>query len=253
MSYSQRGRLSLNPIGRRLFSLMDEKQTNLVLSLDVTTVKEVLFFADLLGPTIAVLKTHVDILKDFSKEFIYSLQELAEKHRFLIFEDRKFADIGNTSRLQYEGGIYEIASWAHIINAHILPGPGIIDGLKAAGLSKGAALLLIGQMSSKGSLATGAYTQEAVELAEKNLDFVIGFISQERLSSEASLLHMTPGISLEKKGDSLGQQYITPEEAIVRRGSDLIIVGRSILESKTPLETAKLYQAAAWKAYQQII
>lgn len=230
---------------------MTEKQTNLCVNPDLTNCDQVLAIADQVGPSICVLKTHVDIIDDFTPAFITELKHLSKQHQFLIFEDRKFADIGNTVKLQYEQGIYHIADWAEITNAHTLPGPGIIEGLKIVGLPKGNALLLLAQMSSKDNLFTAEYTQKTVELAKENSDFVIGFISQERLTDDPQFIHFTPGIKLEAGSDSLGQQYNTPQHAILHNGTDIIIVGRGIFEAQRPATEAEIYRKAGWEAYLQ--
>lgn len=251
LTYSERAKHSLNPTGQDLLRLMDSKQTNLSLSLDVTRQRDLLRLADLIGPEICLLKTHVDILEDFTPSFPQALLELAEKHNFLIFEDRKFADIGNTVRWQYRDGIYRISDWAHLTNAHIVPGPGIIEGLKEIGLPKGRGLLLLAQMSSRDNLAVGAYTKQAVSWAEAHAEFVVGFICVKQLTQKPHFIHMTPGVKLEEGKDTLGQQYLTPEKVIGKNLSDLMIVGRGIYRAEDPLEEAKRYRAAGWNAYQK--
>lgn len=249
MRYSDRAQFCKNELARQIFLLMDNKQTNLALSADVTRCEELLLLADLIGPEICILKTHVDILEDFTPEFTEQLTALANQHQFFIFEDRKFADIGNTVKHQYEGGIYRIADWAHLINAHVLPGPGIISGLASAGLKKQRGLLLLAQMSSADNLFTPHYTEKTIAMAVEHPEFVAGFIAQKKLSNEPQWLHMTPGVQMNKEKDNLGQRYITPEIAIQENETDVIIVGRGIYESPDPLVEAKQYRAAGWSAY----
>ena len=247
-------------LGHNLLMLMERKRTNLALSVDVLTCRELLQLADSVGPHICLLKTHVDILTDFTADFPARLQSLADKHDFLIFEDRKFADIGNTVYNQYANGIYRIASWAHITNAHTVPGSGIIDGLKKGATERHQlserALLLLAEMSSAGSLATGDYTKATMEMACQNRDFVIGFIAGRRLdlpsaydANEVDFLYMSPGVQLEAGKDALGQQYRTPEVVLGECKSDIIIVGRGICQSSDPVAAAIEYKNRCWQAY----
>jgi uridine monophosphate synthetase len=249
LTYADRISLCGNIIAKKLLTLMTNKASNLCFSADVSQPQQLLSLADQIGPEICVLKTHVDILDSFSSSFITDLKNLANKHRFLIFEDRKFSDIGNTVKIQYEGGIYHIIDWADMVNAHSLPGDGIIKALREAGQPKQRGLLLLAEMSSAGNLLDAQYTQKTLAMAKKYPDFVFGFISQHKLCDDPHWIYLTPGVQIKAKGDALGQQYVTPEKAIIENQTDIIIVGRGILEAANPVAAAKEYREIGWRAY----
>ncbi|KAI4525677.1 orotidine monophosphate decarboxylase [Schizophyllum commune Loenen D] len=264
LTYGQRAARFINPAAKALLETMERKKSNLSVSVDVVKSADLLAIVDTVGPYICLIKTHVDVVEDFEPSLVKQLQALAEKHDFLIFEDRKFADIGNTVALQYSSGVHKIASWSHITNAHPVPGPSIISGLASVGQPLGRGLLLLAEMSTKGSLATGAYTEAAVQMARENRDFVIGFIAQRRMDGvgappdtnveDEDFLVLTPGVGLDVKGDGMGQQYRTPKQVVQEDGCDVIIVGRGIYgKDPTKVEEirrqAERYQAAGWAAY----
>ncbi|VVC74761.1 Orotidine 5'-phosphate decarboxylase [Aquicella siphonis] len=248
-SYTERAHYCLSPLAKNLFHLMAEKETNLALSADVTSAQKLLDLAELLAPEICVLKTHIDIIEDFTPALTQQLRKLALKHRFMLFEDRKFADIGNTVKHQYNGGIYHIADWADLVNAHSLPGPGIISGLAEVGRKKNRGLILLAEMSSAGHLMGPEYMQNTLKMAEQFSDFVIGFITQHALSRDPHWINITPGVKIGSGSDTLGQQYVTPEKAILENGSDIIIVGRGIIQANDPLTEARKYRQSGWDCY----
>lgn len=261
LSYEERISLAKNPVAKNLLRLMQEKETNLALAIDEPQAELVLELADKIGPELCVLKTHIDIIEGFTSDLAKELKNLAEKHHFLIFEDRKFADIGNTVKLQYQKGVYKIVEWADLVNCHIVPGPGIIEGLAEVAQESGQerGLILLAQMSSEGNLATDEYTKKAVAMANQYRDFVVGFIGNggdvRELSKLAKMtgpefIIFTPGVKLGGGNDSLKQQYTTPED-VIKAGSDVIIVGRGIYGEKDPKEAAKQYQKAGWEAHKE--
>ncbi|KAI5959464.1 URA3 [Candida pseudojiufengensis] len=255
-SYGERSRASQCAVTKKLFQIIEQKQSNLCASIDVRTTKELLELIEKLGPYICLVKTHIDIIDDFTYEgTVIPLVELSKQHNFMIFEDRKFADIGNTVKNQYVGGVYKIALWADITNAHGVTGAGVVQGLKSGAnetTNKPRGLLMLAELSSKGSLAYGEYSQKTVEIAKSDKEFVMGFIAQNHMKGEDEgfdWVIMTPGVGLDDKGDNLGQQYRTVDE-VVANGTDIIIVGRGLFgKGRDPVEQGKRYKEAGWNAY----
>ncbi|EDW16037.1 uridine 5'-monophosphate synthase [Drosophila mojavensis] len=256
LTYEIRANLAKSPLTKRLFTLMATKKTNLCLAADLSKADDVLDLANKCGPYICMLKTHVDIIEDFSEAFITNLKTVAKKHNFLILEDRKFADIGNTVSQQYGKGMYKIASWANLVTAHTLPGRSIVQGLKA-GLSndnarKERGVFLLAEMSAKGNLIDEKYKESSNKIATEggDADFVSGVVCQSSTCfGFPGLIQLTPGVKIDEGVDNLGQQYQTPEHVVKERGADIGIVGRGILQAANVEKAAATYRDRLWAAY----
>lgn len=241
LSYEQKLETAQHSVSKKLLETALAKQSNLIASADVTTTQELLDLAEKVGPHVIALKTHIDIISDFEYEkTITPLKALAAKHNFLLMEDRKFADIGNTQELQFTSGVFKITDWADFVTSQVIGGFESLDCFINVGV-----VAIIG-MSSKGALTTSAYREEALKIASSHPN-VIGGVSQNALPEE--MLLFTPGVNLADSGDGKGQQYNTPEHVFKTLHTDFIIVGRGIYKAENAEQAAQTYKNEGWKAY----
>jgi uridine monophosphate synthetase len=247
-----------NNVSKRLENLIERKKTNLTVSIDVTTQSDFFKILEPISEDILMVKTHIDILSDFDFGFIDKLKQLSMEKDFVIFEDRKFADIGNTVYHQYNNGIFNISDWADAVTIHLVAGDGTLKGIFKDNPTNKSSFLLA-KMSSKDNLMDSTYTKSVFEIGASYPEFVSGFIGHDKTLAGLKLLKrempkgfllLTPGVSLSSSGDDLGQQYITAKTAILG-GSDIIIVGRGICNHSNPKQSAIEYKEQAWEAWKE--
>lgn len=244
-----------SPLARRVMKVAARKQSAVCLAADRPTLDGLLELIDQTGPHVVALKTHVDLVEDWSAAGWKEVLAAAEKHDLLIFEDRKFADIGRVSRDQMSG-IYNIASWADVVTSHLISGPDVVDGLQEAWamIGRQGGVLLLAQMSSRANLLEPRYTAKVVQTGRDHPG-VLGFIGNGshpdsiadlRADVGAGRMIWTPGINLVTGSADLGQRYGHPTESM-RAGADIVIVGGGIHRSADPVEAARAYARASWE------
>lgn len=197
-------------------------KSKICVSLDVLNLKELYHNIELLGDKVCIIKIHYDIIEDFMldiNETIKKLNYYKKKYNFLIWEDRKFADIGSIMERQIN---LHISKWADMISIHPIVGDKSIENIKNINI------ILIGEMSSENNLFNEEYKNNIIEISNK-YDNIIGIVCQNKMSENK--LNIVPGISLNNKKDNKGQTYHTPEE---KKFADILVIGRSIYKSENP-------------------
>lgn len=231
-----------HPAAQRLLDIARKKQSNLISSVDLTRCSELLDFLEKTGHAICAAKLHIDILEDFTPEFIPKLKALSQEKEFLLMEDRKFADIGNTQLLQLSKGIFAIASWADLVTIHLIAGEAALKAIQDWQYKRKPALVPILEMSSEGALTDKHYMENCSRFLYKYPD--VAAVVCQTFRPEQGLLKFTPGISLRDKSDNKGQQYNDPEYAMKTLASDFLIIGRGLYAAADPAQEAEKYLSA---------
>ncbi len=252
LAYKDRADHADHPITKRLLNTINDKQTNLIFSADLAEKEEMMQMADLVGPYICALKTHTDFYQSFSPADITQLKSIAEKHNFLLFEDRKYADIGSTVQKQFISKNYDVPNWADMVTVHLIGGASTVDALEKTKLTDSTALIAIVEMSTNDTLTDTNYVRKAKAIVKKHPS-VIGAVVQRDLELGPNKLQFTPGINLNTQGDGLGQSYNNPTTAFKKRGTDVMIVGRGIYQADDPVASAIAYKNAGWNAFQSYL
>ena len=253
-AWGTRWEMSASPLAKRYMEVASSKQSLVCLAADRNTMAGLFSLIDEVGEHVAALKTHVDLVDDWTAESWAEFCQAAHEANLLIFEDRKFADIGKISRAQM-AGIYDIRSWSDLVTAHLISGPDVVDGLQAgwSDVGRSGGVLLLAQMSSRGNMLHPGYTSEVVEKGAAHHG-VFGFIGNGSRPAELQALRAavgdekmiwTPGVNLAVGDGEMGQRYGDPTEAVMA-GSDCIIVGSGIHKADDPKQAAIAYAQASW-------
>lgn len=213
-------------------NIIKTKKTKICLAADVDTMDELFNIIDQLGDHICILKLHHDIINDFNDNMeknINKLNKLKTKHNFLIWEDRKFADIGFVMEKQINN---HISKWADLVSIHPIAGK---ESVKYCLNNTDIGIILIGEMSSSNQLINKEYQNEVVKITQE-FSNIIGIVCQHKMTD--NLLNIVPGISLKMSEDNKGQKYNSINNRLF---ADIFVVGRSICKSINPLETLNQY------------
>lgn len=225
----------------QLLDKANKKQSNVIISADLSSPIDILNLINNLGKYIVGVKLHFDII-DFKEMnldiFCKELLNMKNSYDLFIIDDRKYADIGSIVVKQITTMNQLVGSeLVDLITVHCITGESMISEVNNLDVG----ILLIHQLSTKDNLIDKLYSLKVLDIAER-VPNVVGFISQER--TDERLLTFSPGISVVSSSDGMGQCYNEPSEL-----SDFYIIGRSIYQSENQVETAEMYQRLCFEKF----
>lgn len=183
------------------------------------------------------MKTNIQLVSDLTLETVQGIQDLAKKHRFLIWEDHDYNDETSNAHELYDTGRLCMSDFCDFVSQAPLSGRKAPPGF--------------GTWSYKAHAArvdTQHNTEEDLDNDhEENVERNFAFIP-----AVEHLVLCTEGVNVGLAEDAQGNKYRTPVKA-VEDGCDFIICGKDTLHTRNPMATVKQYIMEGWAAYEQRI
>lgn len=216
-----------------------KRKAELILALDVDSLKEAGRFVDQLFPKVKFFKIGAQLFTGYGPEAV----RLVQKKKAKVFLDLKFFDIPNTMS---NACIQAVRLKVDMLTLHINAGKEALKQAVKATLEESKRMRIKKPLLLGVTVLTSkkASSDEVVRLAEVGLD--CGLEGVVASAQEVSILRqkikrdfviVTPGIRSSKEKQEDQKRVATAEEA-VRAGSDFLVVGRPILKADDPLQEA---------------
>jgi len=243
---------------------MKFNKAKLIVALDVDTLQEARELIDQLSPVVDIFKVGSQLFTACGPAAVRFIMARGKK----VFLDLKFHDIPNTvaqavasavnlsklvnTPLDEEGKELPKASneglfmytlhtqgGVEMMNTAVSAGAEMAEELQVAKpLTVGVTVLTSKQ---KGDNIQNLVLQRSLMAREAGLDGVVASAQEAqaiRREMGKDFIIVTPGIRLQGEGVNDQKRVTTPKDAVAQ-GSDYLVIGRPIIQSKNPLESAK--------------
>ena len=219
----------------------------IVVTLDVPSAEEAIRLAKAVSGAVGGFKIGLELLMGPGPGLVGVLNQLGQP----VFVDAKLHDIPHTvGRAAKQLGM----AGARWVTAHAAGGPAMleaaVEGLEAGARGRPAGVLAITVLTSLNDailahsgvpVTAGRLTSKRTRLAaDAGVEGVVCSVKELGVINEvaASLAKVTPGIRPDGADAGDQERVATPEEAI-RRGSSLLVIGRPITRAADPRAAAE--------------
>ncbi|MFH1360992.1 MAG: orotidine-5'-phosphate decarboxylase [Candidatus Omnitrophota bacterium] len=242
---------------------MINKKAQLIVALDVGSLEEAKGLIDTLSSVVDIFKVGSQLFTACGPTAVRFVQTRGKK----VFLDLKYHDIPNTVANAVKEAVglniennSASSSGIEMMTLHTVGGQEMLIGAKEAVAKEAQDLnvqrpLLIGitvLTSQKKDDSIQSLVLERAKLAkDAGLDGVVASVQEApliRRTCGQDFIIVTPGIRPAGSSKDDQERVATPRKAI-ENGSNFLVVGRPITQSKTPLESAKQILEEMEKAY----